>query len=73
MSKAEEYYARAALCKTRAAETTDPDFKREFEQPRAKWNDLAIQEEIDGDCLLNPAIRPRQARETKAAWWMTRA
>ena len=45
----------------------DPDFKLEFEQLAQKWNDLAIQEEIDGDSLLNTANPPRLRRETKAA------
>jgi hypothetical protein len=52
MSKADEYYARAAECKIRAKETTDPDFRREFEQLAEKWNDLGIQEEIDRDSVL---------------------
>jgi len=67
MSKADEYYARAAQCKIRAAETTDPDFMREFEQLAQKWNDLAIQEEIDGGNLLNTTSQPRLPQETKAA------
>jgi hypothetical protein len=49
MSKVAEYYARAAQCKTRPAETTDPEFKREFVQLAQKWNDLAIQADVDGD------------------------
>jgi hypothetical protein len=53
MSKADEHYARAAQCKIRAAETTDPVFKHEFEQLAQKWTDLAIEEEINGDRLLN--------------------
>jgi hypothetical protein len=67
MSKADEYHARATQCRIRAAETIDPDFKREFEQLAQKWNDLAIQEEIDSDCLPNPASQPPQPRGTKAA------
>jgi hypothetical protein len=67
MSKADEYYARAAQCKIRAAETTDPEFRREFEQLAQKWNDLAMQEEIDGDSLLNTTNPPGPWRETKVA------
>ena len=48
MSKADEYRARAAHCKSRAEEAVDPGFKREFEQLAAKWNDLAKQEDVDG-------------------------
>jgi hypothetical protein len=67
MSKAVEYYARAAQCKIRAAETTDPEFHREFERLAEKWNDLAIEEELDGDSLFNTANQSRLRRETKAA------
>ena len=67
MSKVDEYYARAAQCRIRAAETTDPEFQHQFEQLAQKWKDLAIQEEIDSDSLLNAANPPRLRRETKAA------
>jgi hypothetical protein len=67
MSKADEYYARAAQCKIRAAETIDPEFKREFARLAEKWNDLAIQEEIDGDSFLDTTNLPRLRWETKAA------
>jgi hypothetical protein len=60
MSKANEYYARGAECKVRANETTDPDFRREFEQLAEKWNDLGIQEEIDGDSVLIRAYATSQ-------------
>jgi hypothetical protein len=53
MSKADEYRVRAAHCKIRAEETIDPGFKREFEQLAAKWNDLARQEEADGQIGLD--------------------
>jgi hypothetical protein len=45
MSKAEEYRARAAQCKSRAEETTDPDFRREFENLAERWSRFASQEE----------------------------
>ena len=57
MSKADEYYARAAQCKIRAKENSDPDSKLEFERLAEKWNNLAIHE--DGRSLLNaPNQRP---------------
>jgi hypothetical protein len=68
MSKADEYYARAAQCKIRAAETkiraaetTDPVFKHEFEQLAQKWTDLVIGEEINGYRLLNGESAPTAA------------
>ena len=61
MSKADEYRVRAAHCKIRAEETIDPGFKREFEQLAAKWNDLARQEEADGQIGLDAPGFPRAA------------
>jgi hypothetical protein len=45
MSVAQEFRARAAYCRERAAETSDLFLKREYEMIARKWIDLAAGEE----------------------------
>jgi hypothetical protein len=65
MCKANEYYARAAQCKIRAAETTDAYFKREFERLTQQWYDLAVQRKSMRSVWNKP---PRHTVAVLARW-----